>query len=172
MEKFGIFVIPAVIGLILGAGFIRRVPLFDCFREGAKEGFRALLAVAPSLIGLVVAVTMLESSGFFSMLTAWLSPVCGAVGIPAEVLPLGLMRPVTGSGSYAMLQSVLQTYGADSFIGKVASVMAGSTETTFYAITVYFGAVGLKNTRHTIPAALLADLAGMLLACLTVRIVP
>ena len=115
-------------------------------------------------------MTMLQASGFFDLLSGWLSPVCSAVGIPPEVLPLGLMRPVTGSGSYAMLHSLLETYGADSFIGKAASVMAGSTETTFYAITVYYGAVGLKNTRHTLPAALLADFTGMLLACWTVRL--
>ena len=171
MEKLGAVVIPVVIGLIVTLGVIRRVPVFDCFREGVKEGFRSLMSIAPSLFGLVVAVTMLEASGFFSLLSEWLTPLCRGAGFPAQVLPLGLMRPVTGSGSYAMLQSILQTYGADSFIGKAASVMAGSTETTFYAITVYYGAAGIKQTRHTLPAALFADLTGMLLACWTARMI-
>lgn len=161
---------PLVIAAVLLAGAFKRVPLFDSFREGVKEGFSSLCSIAPSLIGLVFAVTMLEASGFFELLTQWLSPLCALLGIPPQVLPLGLMRPVTGSGSFAMLNSILETNGPDSLVGKAASVMAGSTETTFYAVTVYYGAVNLKKTRHTIPAALLADLAGMLLACYTVKL--
>ncbi len=169
MNQIGIYVVPSVIVLTVLYGIIRKTDVFAAFTEGAKEGIFSLLSIAPSLIGLVTAVSMLEASGFFEVLTAFLQPVCTAVGIPAQVLPLGLMRPVTGSGSFAMLHSILERYGADSLIGQTASVMAGSTETTFYAITVYFGSVGLKNTRCTVPAALTADMLGMLFAAWCVR---
>ena len=154
------FAVPAVIVLTVVIGAFKKVDLFGCFTEGAKEGIGSLISVAPSLIGLVLAV---------EILTGIMSPVCGAVGIPPEVLPLGLMRPVTGSGSFAMLSSILEKYGADSLIGRTASVMAGSTETTFYAITVYYGSVGLSKTRHTVPAALGADIIGMIIACAAVK---
>lgn len=168
-DKIGIYAVPAVIVIVVLIGAFKKTDLFGSFTEGAKEGVGALVSVAPSLIGLIIAVSMLEASGFFDMLTCFLAPACSALGIPSEVVPLGLMRPVTGSGSFAMLSSVLDKYGPDSIIGKTASVMAGSTETTFYAITVYYGAAGIKNTRHTVPAALCADMIGMLLACFTVK---
>ena len=107
---------------------------------------------------------MLEASGFFELVTGAISPVCVSAGVPPQIVPLPLMRPVTGSGSLAVLGGVLEKYGADSLIGKTASVLAGSTETTFYAITVYYGAVGIKKTGHTIPAALTADMIGMMTA--------
>ena len=169
LDKLGIYAVPAVILIIVIYGGVRRVGVFDCFAEGVKEGFSALLSVAPSLIGLIVGVTMLEASGFFELLTGLISPVCGAVGIPAEVVPLGLMRPVTGSGSFALLNGVLESCGPDSVTGRIASVMSGSTETTFYAITVYYGAVNLKRTRYTLPAAAAADIVGMLSAVWLVR---
>ena len=168
-DKIGIYAVPAVIVIVVLIGAFKKVELFGSFTEGAKEGVGSVMSIAPSLIGLIVAVTMLEASGFFDVITRLLGPACSTVGIPPEVLPLGLMRPVTGSGSFAMLSSILEKYGPDSIIGKTASVMAGSTETTFYAITVYYGAAGIKKTRHTVPAALCADMAGMLIACLSVK---
>ena len=164
-----IYIIPSVIVLIFIYGVFKKVDLFGAFTDGAKDGIKTLVNIAPSLVGLVTAVSMLEASGFFDILTQALQPVCTKIGIPAEVVPLGLMRPVTGSGSFAMLDSVLEKYGADSVIGKTASVMAGSTETTFYAITVYFGSVGIKNTRYTIPAALTAEILGMFFAVYSVK---
>lgn len=164
-----IYIIPSVIVLIFIYGVFKKVDLFGAFTDGAKDGIKTLVNIAPSLVGLVTAVSMLEASGFFDILTQALQPVCTKIGIPAEVVPLGLMRPVTGSGSFAMLNSVLEKYGADSVIGKTASVMAGSTETTFYAITVYFGSVGIKNTRYTIPAALTAEILGMFFAVYSVK---
>lgn len=129
-----------------------------------------LFSIAPTLIGLIFGISMLSASGFFEILTTLLSPVCGAAGIPPEVLPLGLIKPVSGSGATAVLSSILDSFGADSLIGKTASVMAGSSETTFYAVAVYYGAAGIKKTRHTIPAALCADLVSMLSACIICRI--
>ena len=112
---------------------------------------------------------MLSASGFFDIVSDLLSPVCTAAGIPPEVLPLGLIRPVSGSGGTAVLSDILTKYGPDSLIGKTASVMAGSSETTFYAIAVYYGAAGIKKTRNTIPAALTADLTAFISACLITK---
>lgn len=170
MGQFGVYVIPVVIVFTVVYGAFKKVDLFDSFTQGAKEGMVSLVSVAPSLIGLIIAVTMLESSGFFELVTQFCQPLCDKIGVPAEVLPLGLMRPVTGSGSFALLNTILEKYGADSFVGKVASVMAGSTETTFYAITVYFGSVGIRKTRCTVPAALSADILGILFSAWSVRL--
>ena len=155
---------PVVIVMILVFGTIKRTAVFDCFTEGVREGIKSVISIAPSLIGLIIAVTMLEASGFFELVTGAISPVCVSAGVPPQIVPLAMMRPVTGSGSFAVLGGVLEKYGADSLIGKTASVLAGSTETTFYAITVYYGAVGIKKTGHTIPAALTADMIGMMTA--------
>lgn len=169
MDKFGNWVIPITIFLIILFGIIRKAPLFDCFVDGAKEGLNATLSVLPSLIGLILAVSMLNASGAFDIFSAFIAPVANLLGIPKEVMPLALLRPISGSGSLAILTQIFQEYGPDSFIGRVASVMMGSTETTFYAITIYFGAIGIKKTRHAIPAALSADLAGYLFSVWTVR---
>lgn len=169
MSEFAIYVVPVTIVLILIFGIIKKVNVFDCFTCGVKDGMKSLISIAPSLIALVMAVTMLDASGFFDIISNFLAPLCSKIGIPAEVIPLGLMRPVSGSGSFAVLNSILDKCGADSLTGKIASVMAGSTETTFYAVTVYYGSVGIKKTRHTIPSALIADLSGIILASLTVK---
>lgn len=169
MAHIGDYVVPAVIVFVVVFGALKKVDLFDVFAMGAREGISSLISIAPSLIGLVIAVSMLEASGFFDIVSNLLSPVCSFLGIPPEVVPLGLMRPVTGSGSFAILNNIFEKYGADSIVGRTASVIAGSTETTFYAIAVYFGSVGIKKTRHTVPAALTADILGILFASWTVK---
>lgn len=168
LEYIGGFIIPFTVAAIIIFGFCRKVPIFDAFLSGAKSGILSTYSIAPSLMGLVVAVSMLSASGAFDMLTNFIAPAADFLGFPKEVLPLALMRPVSGSGSFAVLNSILTDCGADSFAGRVAAVMMGSTETTFYAITVYYGSVGIKKIRHTIPAALCADFAGMVMAVVTV----
>lgn len=170
MEKIGLYAVPALIGIIVLTGLCRRIDLLKCFQEGAKEGLGSLVSVAPTLIGLIIGVNMLSASGFFELMAQWMAPVCRGIGVPQELLPLGLIRPVSGSGATAVLSSILTKYGPDSLIGKAASVMAGSTETTFYAVAVYYGAVGIRQTRYTIPAALMADICGMIGACLFTRL--
>ncbi len=169
MEQIGIYTVPFVIAAVVSIGAIKRVDIFECFKDGAAEGIRSLISVAPSLIGLIIGVTMLSASGFFDIISELLSPVCSAVGIAPEVLPLGLIRPVSGSGGTAVLSDILTKYGPDSLIGKTASVIAGSSETTFYAVAVYYGAAGIKKTRFTIPAALTADITGFIAACLITK---
>lgn len=170
MELIGVYVVPVAIVIIIIFGIIKRVPLFEAFTAGAKEGIASTFAIAPSLIGLITAVAMLRASGFFELLAETLAPVTNALGFPSEVLPLALMRPISGSGSFALLDDLFTRFSPDSFIGKVGSVIAGSTETTFYAVAVYYGAVGIKKTGYTIPAALISDFAGVVLAPLSVRI--
>ena len=161
---------PCAVGFIIIFGLFKRVPIFDVFISGAKDGLSSTLAIAPSLIGLIVAVSMLKASGALDILTSFLAPVGNLIAIPKETIPLMLLRPISGSGSLALIDSIFKSCGPDSFPGRVASVMMGSTETTFYAIAVYFGAVSIKNTRHTIPAALLADFTSFIMAVLMVRL--
>ena len=170
MGVFGSYLIPILIALILLFGFLRKVPLFDTFLEGAKEGMKSTVSIAPALIGLITAVTMLKASGALDLFTAAIRPAAAFLGFPPEVMPLTLLRPVSGSGSIAILDQIFATCGPDSFAGRVASVMMGSTETTFYAIAVYFGAVGIKKTRQTIPAAITADTASFFISTLAVRL--
>ena len=164
MESFSVYIIPVVICIIIVFGLFKRVPLFDTFIAGAKEGFQSSISILPSLVGLIMAVTMLSASGALELFTNWIAPVADFLGFPAQVLPLALLRPISGSGSTAVLTEIFQNYGA------VASVMMGSTETTFYAIAVYFGSVGIKKTRHAIPAALMADTTGYIMSVLAVNL--
>ncbi|WP_283608167.1 spore maturation protein [Faecalispora anaeroviscerum] len=170
MADIGSVVVPATIFFILVFGFVRKVPVFDVFVSGAREGALSCFEILPSLVGLILAVNMLSASGALDLVSSFLRPAALALGLPPEVMPLALMRPVSGSGSNALLLQLFRDYGPDSFIGRVASVLNGSTETTFYAIAVYFGAVGIKRTRHTIPAALTADLVGYIASVWAVRI--
>lgn len=161
---------PCMIAFILVFGLVKKVPLFDVFISGAKEGLASTFSIAPSLIGLVVSVSMLKSSGALDIITSFLEPLGNLIAVPKETIPLMLLRPISGSGSLALIDSIFKSCGPDSFAGRVASVMMGSTETTFYAIAIYFGAVGIRNIRHTVPAAILADLTSFILSVLTVKL--
>ena len=145
MEKIGSYAVPVVILIIIVTGFIRKTDVFSCFTDGIKEGITSLIMIAPTLVGLIIAVTMLGSSGFFEILSSLLTPVCNGLNIPTELIPLIFMKPISGSGSTAILSSILEKCGPDSTTGMMASVIAGSTETTFYTIAVYYGAVGMKK---------------------------
>lgn len=169
MDKIGIYCVPIIIFLIVMFGFSRKVAVFDTFVQGAKEGMQSTASIAPTLVGLIVSVSMLKASGALDLLTSFISPITDFLHIPSILVPLGILRPISGSGSMAFLDTIFKTYGPDSFIGRVCSVLMGSTETTFYAIAVYFGAVGIKNTRHTIPAAICADIVGFIMSIVTVR---
>lgn len=170
MTEFGTYLIPIVIALILLFGLYKGVPLFDTFLTGAKEGMKSTASILPALVGLITAVSMLKASGALDIFTAAITPLAAAIGLPPEVMPLALLRPVSGSGSLAIIDRIFSDAGPDSFAGRVASVMMGSTETTFYAIAVYFGAVGIKKTRHTIPAAVTGDITSFLVSALAIRL--
>ena len=148
----------------------KRVDVYAALTRGAEEGLGVLLRILPALVGLLTAVSMFRASGAMDWLSRAFAPVTGFLGIPQETTPLLLVRPVSGSGALAVASDLIKTYGADSYIGRVAAVMMGSTETTFYTIAVYFGAAGIHKTCHTIPAALTADLAGFIAAAFAVRL--
>ena len=151
-------------------GALRGVDVFAAFADGVRDGLRVLLGIFPSLAALLTAVYMLRASGALDALTGLLSPVLGALGIPAETAPLMLIRPFSGSGALAVAGELIAAEGPDSLAGRTAAVMLGSTETTFYVIAVYFGAAGVKKTRWAIPAALCAELTGFIAASAFARL--
>lgn len=163
-------IMPVFAVIIILFGLVRRVPVFDAFLTGAREGAQTLWRIAPTILGLIFAVGLLKSSGAVAVIDRVLAPAANAVGFPPEVVPMALLRPVSGSGSSALLMTVLQDCGPDSFAGRVASVLAGSSETTFFAVTMYFGSVGIRNVRHTLLAAIAADLTAMVLSAVTTRL--
>jgi spore maturation protein B len=164
------FLIPAVLCGITLYGLCKRVDVFGVFIEGAKEGLSTSVSIIPALVALMTCVGMLKASGALDFFTFAFSPVAAVLGLPKEVLPLAILRPVSGSGAMAVYQGILESFGPDSYIGRVASVIQGSTETTFYTIAVYCGAVKLTGTRHMLPAGLAADLAGFVMSAAMVRI--
>ncbi|MBE6944935.1 MAG: spore maturation protein [Ruminococcaceae bacterium] len=147
----------------------RKENLYDALISGAGDGLSTLKSIVPALVVLLTAVQMLRTSGAMEALTGLLSPVFRFLGIPPETAPLVLIRPFSGSAALAVGAEIMAAYGVDSAIGRTAAIMLGSTETTFYTISVYFGAAGVKRTRYAVPAALLADLTGFLMASITAR---
>lgn len=168
--KLGSCVVPMLLAAVAVWGVGKRVDVYGALTRGAGEGLTVLLRIVPALVGLLTAVSMLRASGALEWLSTLCAPVLDRVGIPAETVPLMLVRPVSGSGALAVASDLLMTHGPDSYVGRVASVMLGSTETTFYTIAVYFGSAGIVRTRHTVPAALAADLAGFFASALAVRL--
>jgi len=150
-----------VVGIPL-YGALKRIDVFDAFIVGAKQGFETSVSIIPYLIGMMVAIGMLRASGFFELVYLLLAPALSAIGMPAELLPLALIRPFSGSAATGVMAELIHQHGGNSFIAKTAATLMGSTETTFYVVAVYFGAVNIRRTRHAIPAGLLADLAGII----------
>ena len=164
------FVLPALLVGFPLYGLIKGVRVYEVFVEGAKEGFEVAVTIIPYLVAILFAIGMFRASGAMDFLIGLLDPVLGLIGVPAEVLPMAIIRPLTGSGSAAIVADMIQQYGEDSLYVKMAATMFGSTETTFYVIAVYFGAVNIKNTRHAVPAGLLADFVGVLASVYVVRL--
>ena len=164
------FVIPLILVGFPLYGLYKRVPVYESFVEGAKEGFQVAVRIIPYLVAILFAIAMFRASGAMEALTRALDPVLGLIGFPAELLPMAIIRSLSGSGSAALVVDMINQYGEDSIFVKMAAVMYGSSETTFYVIAVYFGAVGIKKTRHAVPAGLIADVAAMIIAVWTVRL--
>lgn len=166
----GAWILPLLLALVGVCGAGRGVDVYTALTRGAEEGLQTLLRIIPALVVLLSAVSMFRASGAIEWLAAFCAPLWHALGIPPELAPLMLIRPVSGSGALAIAGELIQAHGPDSETGRIAAVMLGSTETTFYTISVYFGAAGIHRTRHAIPAALIADLTGFLAAAWTVRL--
>lgn len=152
--------IPLFIVFVLGYGFLKGIPVYEVFVEGAKEGFTTVIRILPYLVAMLVAIGVFRSSGAMELMIRILAPAAGRLGIPPEVLPLALMRPLSGSASIGILAELLKIYGPDTFIGRTASTMMGSTETTFYAASIYLGSVGHRDSRYILAAGLIADITG------------
>lgn len=164
------FVIPVIVVGFPLYGLYKRVPVYESFVEGAKEGFHVAVRIIPYLVAILFAIGMFRASGAMDFLVALLDPALRLIGFPGEVLPMAIMRPLTGSGSAGLVVDMIQQYGEDSLFVKMAATMFGSTETTFYVIAVYFGAVNIRKTRHAVATGLTADLAAVLLAVWFVRL--
>jgi len=161
VHSVSVWTLPALLVGIPLYGALRGVKVYESFVEGAKEGFHVGVRIIPFLVAILVAVGMLRGAGGIDLLAAWLGPVLGRIGFPAEILPLAIMRPLSGSGSLGIVAELIKTHGPDSFLGRLAATAYGSTETTFYVLAVYFGAVGIKKARHATLAGLFADLVSL-----------
>jgi len=164
------YIVPLILFLTAAIALRQKENAYDILMQGAEEGLQLLKAILPSLILLLTAVNMLRASGAMELLSTALAPVFSFFGIPPETALLVLIRPISGSAALAAGAELMGQYGVDSQIGRTVAVMLGSTETTFYTISVYFGAAGISRTRYTIPAALFADFVGFFMASLTVRL--
>ena len=170
MNLFFTMLVPLSLAGVALYAMSRRVDVYAALVQGAGDGLGTLVRILPSLVGLLTAVHMLRASGALEVVGGVLAPVLERLGIPPETVALMLVRPVSGSAALGVGAEIISAYGPDSYLGRVAAVMLGSTETTFYAIAVYFGAVGITKTRYAVPAALCADLAGFVAAAWAVRI--
>ncbi len=170
MSNFTDYILPFLVAVIVLFGALKGINVFDIFLDGAKGGFKTVLGITPALIALIVAVNMLKSSGGLDVITNLFTPVCNLLKIPEEITPLAILSPISGSGAISMFETILKEHGPDSFIGRCASIMMGSTETTFYAITLYYGSCNIKNTRHTLPSAICADLVSFIFSVFAVKL--
>jgi spore maturation protein B len=164
------FLIPGVIAVIITVGLIKKVDVFGEFVDGASEALKSGLSVLPALVALMTAIGMFRASGALGAITAFLSPAARAVGFPPEVLPLALIRPISGSGAIAVFDSILTDVSPDSFAGRVASVIMGASETTFYTIAVYFGTTKIKKPRNALGASLTADFTAFVVSAVSVAV--
>jgi spore maturation protein B len=164
LDAISLWAMPVLLVVIPLAGILRKVKVYDVFIEGAKEGFDVAVRIIPFLVGILVAIGMFRGSGAMDLLLAGMRPIVGPLGFPPELVPLAVLRSLTGSGSLAFTTDLVNTHGADSLLARTAATMYGSSETTFYVLAVYFGAVGVRRTRHAVPAALIADVAAAVAA--------
>lgn len=165
------WIIPGFIMIAITYAHFKGVKVFDTFVEGAKEGFSTAVGLIPFLVAMLVAIGLFRQSGAMDLLASMLMPLLSHFNIPPDILPLAVMRPVSGSSALAITTELLQSKGPDSFIGRLASTLQGSTDTTLFVITVYFGSVGIRKARHALPVGLLADLAGFIAAFVICSIV-
>jgi spore maturation protein B len=169
IDVVSVFVLPSLIVGFPLYGLYKKVPVYEEFVAGAKEGFGVAVMIIPYLVAILFAIGMFRASGAMEFVVDGMRPVLSLIGVPSEVLPMMIIRPLTGSGSAAVVLDLIGQFGEDSIIVKIAATMFGSTETTFYVIAVYFGAVNVRKTRHAVPAGLIADGVALLLAVYVVQ---
>ncbi|GAB4073546.1 spore maturation protein SpmB [Barrientosiimonas marina] len=164
------WLIPSFILIVLFVAVWKRVPAYEKFVEGGKEGVQMAFSLLPFLVGMIVAISILRSSGALDALIELISPFLLFIGIPPEIIPLAMVRPISGTAALGMTTELIGTHGPDSFIGRLASTMQGSTDTTLYVLTIYFGAVGIRKMRYALKVGLLADLVGIIASVIVVTL--
>lgn len=171
MNNISLYAIPLILLGITTYGVVKKVKVYEAFTEGAKEGFTTAVRIIPFLTAMLVAIGVFRASGSMDYFAKLVAPLTNAIGMPSEVLPMAIMRPLSGGGASGIMNSLFTEYGPDSLVGRMASVMNGSTDTTFYVLAVYFGSVSIKKGRYALTAGLLADLAGLLAAVIITNMV-
>jgi spore maturation protein B len=170
LGTISVWAIPVFLVAIPVYGTLKGVKVYESFVEGAKGGFQMAIRIIPYLVAIIVAVGMLRGAGAIDMLSRWLDPVLRRVGFPVEILPLAILRPLSGNGSMGIVTELIKTHGPDSFLGRLAASAYGSTETTFYVLAIYFGAVGIKKARHAVISGLVADIVSLIVAVIICRL--
>lgn len=170
INLISLWLIPVIIGFILLYGTIKRVPTYETFVEGGKEGIQIAFSIIPYLVGMLVAITVFRESGALEFFMNLIRPYLMAIGIPADIVPLAIIRPISGNAALGITSDLIATHGPDSFIGRLASTMQGSTDTTFYILTVYFGAVGIKKMGDALKVGLLADFIAIIVSIIVVTL--
>ncbi len=170
LSNISIWAIPLFLVAVPVYGAFKGVKVYESFVEGAKGGFQMAIRIIPYLVAILVAIGMLRGAGAIDMLAQWIGPALQKIGFPVEILPVAIMRPLSGSGALGLATELIQTHGPDSFISRLAASAYGSTETTFYVLAVYFGAVGIRKARHAVLAGLLADVASLVAAVIVCRL--
>ncbi|WP_257985453.1 spore maturation protein [Bacillus sp. V5-8f] len=171
MTTVSVWMIPLLICFILIYGTAKKIPTYEAFVEGGKEGITMSFSIIPFLVGMLVAISVFRASGALDFIVQFLKPLLELLHIPAEILPLAIIRPISGTAALGMTSDLISFHGPDSFIGRLAATIQGSTDTTFYVLTVYFGAVGIKKMGDAIKVGLLADLVGVIAAIVVVTLV-
>ncbi|MBM7661175.1 spore maturation protein B [Bacillus mesophilus] len=171
ISTVSLWLIPLIIGFILLYGTFKKVPTYESFVEGGKDGLNIAFSIIPYLVGMLVAISIFRASGAMEYFTGLMKPFFTMIGIPVEIVPLALIRPISGTAALGLTSDIISTYGPDSFLGRLASTLQGSTDTTFYVLTVYFGAVGIKKMGDALKIGLLADLVGIIAALVVVTLV-
>jgi len=164
------WLIPILFLIIISMGLIKKINLYEEFVEGAKEGFGTSVSLIPHLVGMMVAITVFRDSGLLDFLINIFASLFNFLNVPVEILPMAFLRPITGSGSLAMMSQLIEQYGPDSYIGRLVSTIQGSTDTTLYIITVYYGAIGIKKVGYSLKVGLLSDLVGIIASIVTVNL--
>jgi len=171
LTGISVWLIPLFICAVLVTATVKRVASYEAFVEGGKEGAQMALSLLPFLVGMIVSISILRSSGALDAAIGLVAPLLSALGVPSDVLPLALIRPISGTAALGMTTDLIHSHGADSFIGRLAATMQGSTDTTLYILTVYFGAIGINKMKYALKVGLLADLIGIIASIIIVTII-
>ena len=170
IEKISLSILPILILLILTLGIFKRVPVYEEFIEGAKDGFKVSITIIPYLVALIVAISMFRASGALEWIATAFSPILNSLEIPTDIIPVMFTRSLSGSATLGIFSEIASNYGGEAFITKLAGVMVGSSETTFYVLSVYFGAIGIKKFRYALLTGIIADIIGIVLAIWVARL--